>query len=118
VPRHREIDGMLTDGSSGAWRRMKRADPGEHSMPRTGACVLLCFIVASVAGSLGPRVLLVSQRKWPRNYQTPIPQIPVSDLERAISFYQLAIGVRARLKYETASRVSHVKRHACFSIEL
>jgi len=57
VPRHREIDGMLTDGSSGAWRRMKRADPGEqqHAAGPERA-VLLCFIVASVAARLGPRV--------------------------------------------------------------
>jgi predicted lactoylglutathione lyase len=49
---------------------------------------------------------------------TPIPQIPVRDLERAISFYRSRLGFALDWKYEDGIAASHVKRHACFSIEL
>src|SRR3954463_5413339 len=41
---------------------------------------------------------------------TPIPQIPVSDLDRAISFYQSHLGFRLDWKYEDG--IAGVSREA------
>ena len=49
---------------------------------------------------LASRLIFDVNNKMAPSFPTPIPQIPVSDLEQAISFYQSHLGFALDWKYE------------------